>query len=109
MPIKTGEALWSTAMSSGAGSPCADEFRVGHNAAQHAPAAESLLPTSETPYANRQVTDELREVVVRVSSLSNLRLWTTHRGVHAPPVDDSRLPTLSGEDPDSPRPDGHPR
>lgn len=64
--------------------------RVGHNAgASTLPAAESLLQISETLYAKRQVTDELREVVARVSSLVEqstvddsttaftLRRWTT--------------------------------
>jgi hypothetical protein len=102
-PIKTDDGAWSMAMSAGGGAPFPNEFRVGHKPAEHAPAAELLLQTSEKPYAQSLVTDELRAIVASgVDLMESATVDDAATAFTIPPATDSRFPTLSGEDPHSP-------
>jgi len=99
-PIKTDDGVWSNAVS--LGSPLMDEFRVGHKPVLGASAAELLLQTSEKPHKYSQVTDELREVVAGGVDLLEAPSGADPESFSVPPVEESRFPTLTGDDPHSP-------
>ena len=98
-PIKTDEGVWSKAVSSG--SPLLDEFRVGHKPTSQA-SAEFLLQTSEKPHKYSQVTDELREVVAGGVALLESPSVADPASFTIPTMQESRFPTMTGEDPHSP-------
>ena len=82
-------------------------FRVGSKPALHAPAAEWLLRTSENAHKHSGVTDALREVAAEgVALVESPGQPSDPASFRIPEMEESRFPTMTGEDAHAPESSG---